>query len=112
MLSCIAALLTACSERVSVGVWDVEISSADGLETAVWTITDPGGITMAGGTVVSADEVDLVGSRINWASGTANPDDRSAPSQRMTFTGTVNGDTLSGTIYTTEGNKNVSGTRR
>ncbi len=105
------ACLAAC-QKVSVGEWDVEIDSNDGVDTALWTITAAGSISMTGSLSLVAEEVDLVGSRIHWASGTANEDDPTGPSERVSFIGTVNGNTFSGTLYTTDGNMNVRGTRR
>jgi hypothetical protein len=109
----IPVLLAACDiEPVSAGVWDMQVDTFTGVQPSVWTITANGTISMAADSVTVADEVVLEGSRVSWSTESPNPDDPSGEMLRVNFNGTVDGDNLAGTIYTTLGNLSVSGTRQ
>ena len=106
-------LVSACDmERVSEGSWDILVETPAGTRSSVWTISDEPALTMSGETPLTAAEVDLQGSRIFWSTEMPDSNNPSGPMLRETFAGTVNGDSLAGTIYTTSGNFSVRGTRR
>ena len=105
----IASLLTACSP-VAVGVWDMEVEWDSGMETAVWAISAQPALTFsrAGLDSITAQEVELAGSRISWSSYLEAGDEDS----RINFNGTVDGNRLFGTLYSQAGNFQVNGRRR
>ena len=106
-------LVSACDmERVSEGSWDIQVETPGGTRSSVWTISDEPALTISGETALIAAEVDLQGSRIFWSTEIPDPANPSGSMLRETFAGTVNGDNLAGTIYTTSGNLSVRGTRR
>ncbi|HJO12659.1 MAG: hypothetical protein QGG67_08955 [Gammaproteobacteria bacterium] len=106
-------LLAACDiEPTSTGIWEINIDTPSGNQSSVWTISANQSISMAGDTVTIADEVVLEGNRISWSTESPNPDDPSGAALRVNFLGTVNGDNLAGTIYTTLGNFSVTGARQ
>ena len=108
-----SALLAACDrEPTSTGVWGINIDTSTGIQPSVWTITADQSISMAGDTVTIADEVVLEGNRISWSTESPDPNDPSGAMLRVNFLGTVDGDNLAGTIYTTLGNLSVTGTRQ
>ena len=112
-VAAVFVLLAACDiEPVSVGSWDIQIDTPDGVQTSVWTITAERTVTISGEADIVAGEVDIQGSRIFWSTESPDPVNPSGPPLRETFVGTINGDDLAGTIYTTEGNLSVSGTRQ
>lgn len=112
-LTIIAALSTACDiQPVGAGVWDITIDAPQGSQTSIWTIGADDTISMAGESVAQADEVRLNGSRITWSMQTSEAIDASNAVQRTNFIGTVNGDSLAGTVFTTQGNFSVKGTRQ
>ena len=106
-------LLTACDiEPTSTGIWEINIDIPAGIQPSVWTITADQSISMAGDTVTIAEEVVLEGNRISWSTESPDPNDPSGAMLRVNFLGTVDGDNLAGTIYTTLGNLSVTGTRQ
>ena len=109
----ISALLIGCDiEPVSVGTWDIEVATDSGMQFSVWTITADAIITVAGDPERSLNEVVLAGSRIMWSAELPNPNDSSGELLNMNFRGTVDGNNLQGTLFSTLGNFSVSGTRQ
>lgn len=108
----LALLLAACDiEPVAVGVWDIETEADGTVETAVWTITDAPSLTIEGPRVIEAEEVEFSGSRLSWsyaAPASANV----GTVNRTNFNGTIDGNRLSGTLFTQFGNFTVTGNRR
>ncbi|HAJ76961.1 MAG: hypothetical protein QGG54_01625 [Gammaproteobacteria bacterium] len=109
----ISALLIGCEiEPVSVGTWEIEVTTDSGLQSSVWTITADANITVSADTERDLNEVVLAGSRITWSAELPNPDDPSLGLLNMNFRGTVDGNTLQGTLFSTLGNFSVAGTRQ
>lgn len=78
----------------------------------MWIVTAQPSVTIENGGTTVADEVDLQGSRIFWSTQIPDPGDPDGEMLRQTFSGTVNGDYLAGTVFTTGGNMTVRGTRQ
>jgi len=98
-------------EPVSVGIWQVELDSPDGIQPSVWMISADGTIGMTGGTVSVVEGATLEGSRILWSDEIPNPVGQ-GQTLTINFSGTVDGDSLAGTLFTTSGNFSVNGTRQ
>lgn len=102
--------LTACDiQPISVGSWQTETKIADDIIQAMWTITANETLQSAGGWTFSVQQVELDGSRIAFSS--------QVPLATGTFvdgnfSGTVSGDALQGTFFTTAGNFTVAGQRQ
>lgn len=104
-------MLTGCDiQPVSAGVWNIEIDTPAARETSVWRIAADGAIDFGNAPFSLSDNAVLEGSRIAWSGLASNP---VAPSQALSvnFNGTVNGNALQGTVFTTAGNWTVSGVR-
>ena len=105
--------LTGCDiPRVAEGSWDVEYELPQGNINAVWHINRDSGLRMEGALVMTAEELELAGSRMSWSADAPSPLDPDGAIQRLNFNGTVNGNTFAGTLYTQAGNLTVEGTRR
>lgn len=105
-------VLSSCDiEPVSTGTWDIEVETASGIEDFVWTISSDGTVRMSGNSNHVAENAVLAGSRISWSGESLSPEN---PSQTIStnFNGTVDGDRLQGTLFTTLGNMTVSGNRQ
>jgi hypothetical protein len=101
---------TACDiEPVGSGVWNVIIENPDGTLLSIWSITENGTLNMTDENITVVDGVELEGSRISWSN---EIQDSSGAAMTINFSGTVDGDTLQGTIFTTEGNSTVTGERQ
>ena len=112
ILAALAASLVACDiEAVSVGLWNIEMDTPEGRQTSVWTIAADGKINMSGDTVTVTGDAILEGSRIFWSGQTPETSDASAAMMNINFSGTVDGDSMQGTIFTTLGNYSVTGIR-
>lgn len=108
----ISLFLAACDiESVSVGDWNIIVDTEFGMQSSVWTITADGTITIAGDAIRVVEGAILEGSRISWSDEISNPSG-SEQMMRMNFSGTVDGNNLQGTIFTTLGNLTVNGTRQ
>lgn len=110
-------LLASCDiEPVGIGTWDILIESPNGSVTTAWTISKDSIVTISGSSSILDDgmelEIDMAGSRIFWSTQIRNSSSLPEDASTMNFDGTVNGNVLSGTIYTQLGNRSVSGTRR
>lgn len=110
-------LLASCDiEPVGIGTWDILIESPNGSVTTAWTISKDSIVTISGSSSILDDgmelEIDMAGSRIFWSTQIRNSSSLPEDASTMNFDGTVNGNVLSGTIYTQLGNHSVSGTRR
>ena len=104
--------LAACDiEFVSVGNWNIIVDTEFGMQSSVWAITADGTITIAGDTIRVVEGAILEGSRISWSDEISNPSG-SEQMMRINFSGTVDGNNLQGTIFTTFGNLTVNGTRQ
>lgn len=103
-------LLNGCDiEPVSAGVWSVQMETATEVVSSTWTIDAAGRIAVAGGAVAILDgSTVLEGSRISWSGTMPNTDNPAAP-LNVNFSGTVDRNTLHGTLFTTLGNWSVSG---
>lgn len=101
--------LTGCDiQPVAVGSWDVRIADQQGSRQETWTITDTRQITLAGDNGTVTTDVELAGSRVSWTTGSMATD----ATDRVNFSGTVDGNQLAGTLYAQQGNSTVTGTRR
>jgi len=108
----ISLFLAACDiESVSVGDWNISVDTEFGMRSSVWTIAADGTITIAGDAIRVVNGAILEGSRISWSDEIPNPSD-SGQVMRINFSGTVDGNNLQGTIFTTLGNLTVNGTRQ
>jgi len=98
-------------EPISAGTWSIEVVAEQGVQSSVWTITADGTISIDGDTTRVVNEVVLEGSRIYWSDNIPDP---AEPGQTMNlnFSGTVDGNDLGGTIFTTLGNLTVNGVRQ
>jgi len=104
--------LAACDiESVSVGDWNIIVDTEFGMQSSVWAITADGTITIAGDAIRVVEGAILEGSRILWSDEISNPSG-SEQMMRINFSGTVDGNNLQGTIFTTLGNLTVNGTRQ
>ena len=104
--------LGACDiESVSVGDWNIIVDTEFGMQSSVWTIATDGTITIAGDAIRVVNGAILEGSRISWSDEISNPSG-SEQMMRINFSGTVDGNNLQGTIFTTFGNLTVNGTRQ
>ncbi len=113
LMMAISALLIGCDiEPVSVGTWNIEVATDSAMQSSVWSITADAIITVAGDPERSLNEVVLAGSRIMWSAELPNPNDPSGELLNMNFRGTVDGNRLQGTLFSTLGNFSVSGTRQ
>ena len=105
-------LLAACDiQPVAVGVWDITTEAGGAVEPAVWTITEAPSLTIAGPRTIEAEEVEFSASRLSW-SYSASPVESLGAENRVNFNGTVDGNRLSGTLFTQMGNFTVTGNRR
>lgn len=106
-------LLAACDiEPVGAGNWSIQIETNTGSESSAWLIAPSGAINVTGGRITIGDGTAvLAGSRISWSGTLPNPADPAAP-LNVNFNGTVDGNSLQGTLYTTLGNWTVTGTRQ
>ncbi|MFT4861555.1 MAG: hypothetical protein ACI95C_000765 [Pseudohongiellaceae bacterium] len=102
--------LAACDiQPVSVGSWQTQTDLTENSLQATWTITVSETLQSTGQWSFSAEQVELDGSRIAFsgqiplASGSLVDGN---------FSGTVSGNSLQGTFYTTAGNFTVSGQRQ
>ncbi|GAB5500392.1 MAG: hypothetical protein PsegKO_27030 [Pseudohongiellaceae bacterium] len=104
----IGALVACDIQPVAVGTWQVQVGDGQDTRQEIWTISDAGQITLArdSGSITTA--VELAGSRVSWTTGSMEP----TASDRVNFSGTVNGNELSGTLFSQQGNRTVTGTRR
>ncbi len=104
----IGALIACDIQPVAVGTWQVKIGDGQDPRQEIWTISGAGQITLArdSGNITTA--VELAGSRVSWTTGSMEP----TASDRVNFSGTVNGNELSGTLFSQQGNHTVTGTRR
>ena len=108
----ISLFLAACDmESVSVGDWNISVDTEFGMRSSVWTIAADGTITIAGDAIRVVNGAILEGSRISWSDEILNPSG-SEQMMRINFSGTVDGNNLQGTIFTTFGNLTVNGTRQ
>jgi len=104
--------LAACDiESVSVGDWNIIVDTEFGMQSSVWAITADGTITIAGDAIRVVEGAIFEGSRISWSDEISNPSG-SEQMMRINFSGTVDGNNLQGTIFTTLGNLTVNGTRQ
>lgn len=94
-------------QPVAVGQWDVVIESAGARTSQTWTVTANGQIEMLTDAGAWQTSVETAGSRFSW---TLGPEVSDGESPRN-FSGTVNGNRFSGTLYSQAGNALVSGTR-
>lgn len=92
-----------------VGVWDVSIDTPVGTQTGVWTIEADGTGIMGGDQGDQAIEgIMLEGNSISF-----NVDiDAGGQSLSLSFSGTVDGDTLTGDFSSDFGDFGVTGTRQ
>lgn len=105
-------LVTACDiEAVSVGEWNIITDTPSGAQPSVWSIAADGEISMVGDTVTAVVADFIEGSRFAWSLELPNPENSAEP-LNVNFSGTVDGDRLQGTIFTTLGNFSVSGIRQ
>lgn len=109
VLLCLLGLIVACDLRpVASGEWDVQISGPERTYTQRWLISDDGQVTIESGSEpVQITQAQLTGGRMSFSLGT---DDDSGAA--MSFSGTVDGNRFSGTLYTQAGNRPVSAQRR
>ncbi len=106
-------LLAACDiEPVGAGQWSIQIEMNTGSESSIWTIAPTGEMNVSGSAVTIDDgSAVLAGSRISWSGTMANPANPVTP-LNVNFAGTVDRNSLQGTLYTTLGNWSVTGTRQ
>jgi len=108
-ITIVILVLTACDiQSVSVGEWDISVNAAGGEQQSIWTISEQGSITMESQGLTIVTETELAGSRLSW---TGEYIDASGQSHSANFSGTVDGNSLEGTIFTQEGNMTVAGSR-
>ena len=100
--------LTACDiQPVAVGSWQIEIGDEPDTSQETWTITEAGQIRLQRGGDTETTDVELAGSRVSWTLGSLDPQ----ATDRINFSGTVDGNRLSGTLYSQQGNRTVTGSR-
>lgn len=106
-------LLAACDiEPVATGAWSIQTATNTGSETSIWTIAATGTIDASGGAItIDAGSVVLAGSRISWSGTMPDPANAATP-LNVNFNGTVDGNSMQGTLYTPLGNWSVSGSRQ
>lgn len=112
LLPLLLSLIACDIEPVAAGRWSIQTETQSGTESSEWVITASGAIAVSGGSVSILDEsIVLAGSRISWSGTMANPDD---PAQllNVNFNGTVDRNTLQGTLFTTLGNWSIVGSRQ
>jgi len=109
----LALTLSSCDiVPVAVGVWDIDTETASGIESSVWTITEPPAVVISGAMSLQAEEVEFAGSRLSWSANYGAATQIPSPESRINFNGTVDGNRLFGTLYTQQGNYSVDGRRR
>ena len=109
----LALLLSSCDiVPVAVGEWDMETETANGIESSVWTITEPPAVSISGAMSLQAEEVEFAGSRLSWSANYGAVNQAAPEDSRINFNGTVDGNRLFGTLYTQQGNFSVDGRRR
>jgi len=102
--------LTACDiQPISVGTWQTETTTETDSLQAMWTITANETLQSSGQWSFSAEQVELDGSRIAFSSQIPLSTGVLVDGN---FSGTVSGNSLQGTFYTTAGNFTVAGERR
>lgn len=106
-------LLAACDmEPVGAGQWSIQIEMSTGSEASNWIIAPTGEINVSGSAITIGDgSAVLAGSRISWSGTMPNPANPVTP-LNVNFDGTVDRNSLQGTLYTTLGNWSVTGTRQ
>ena len=105
------ALLVACAAATSpgVGVWDVNIDSPVGSQAGVWTINADGTGTMGS----DLGDQDIEGIALEGNTIAFDVDiDAGGQSLSLSFSGTVNGDSLDGEFSSDFGPVPVSGSRQ
>lgn len=111
LLTCLILVLgtvTACDiQPVAVGQWQVNIESDQGIDSQTWTINNNGLIEIRSDTGTVETAVETAGSRFSWTLGPATSDVETP----RNFSGTVNGNRFSGTLFSQAGNVDVSGNR-
>ncbi len=102
--------LAACDiQPISVGSWQTETALPDNSLQATWVINANETLQSAGQWNFSIDQVELDGSRIAFSG--QIPLANGVPIDGN-FSGTVSGNSLQGTFFTTAGNFTVSGKRQ
>jgi len=105
----VLAGLSACDiPPIAVGTWNVEIGDAPNAASEVWTISETEQITLERSGRSETTTVELAGSRVSWTLGSMGQD----ATDRINFSGTVDGNELNGTVFSQQGNRSVTGTRR
>ena len=108
--------LAACDiQSVSVGEWAISTEGypdPSSTAQATWTITDSPSLSIVGTPLLDVEEIELVGSRLMWSSSLADPTSPNGEPSRVNFNGTVNGNSLAGTLFTQFGNFTVRGVRQ
>ena len=105
-------LLAACDIRhVAVGEWDITVELPGGEQRGHWSVGDDDRIAVRLFASNLTTDAELVGSRLIWAGEIGDWEDKRS-SQRVSFSGTINGNSLAGTLYTTRGNFWVNGSRQ
>lgn len=109
VLLCLLGLTAACDLRpVASGEWDVQISGPERTYTQRWLISDDGKVTIESGSgPAQTTQAQLTGGRMAFSIG-ADVGDEAA----VSFSGTVDGNRFSGTLYTQAGNRPVTAQRR
>lgn len=108
--TCLLAVpgLAACFiEPVSSGSWQIEVEQDAGPRLETWNISGDGRLTIRRGEATLSTSVEQAGSRISGTLDDTGPG-LAAPAN---FSATVNGDSLSGTLFTQQGNVIFRGTR-
>ncbi len=103
-------LLTRCDiQPISVGSWRTQLLLPESSISSTWVIEADETLAISGGLNLTVDSIQLDGSRIAFTSQLPLSDQQLIEAN---FSGTVSGNSLQGTFFTTAGNFTLSGERQ
>lgn len=104
--------LTACDiPPVGEGVWDMQVQTMYNVRSTTWAMAEDGTVNITGDISATISNAEFTGSRVSWSGLISNPD---MPTENLSvnFSGTVDGNRIQGTLFSTLGNWTVAGTRQ
>lgn len=108
----VLSTLAACDIRpVGEGNWDIQVQTTYNVRSTTWSMSEDGTVTISGDISANITDAQFAGSRVSWSGLISNPD---MPDENLSvnFSGTVDGNTIQGTLFSTLGNWTVAGTRQ